>query len=75
MRKRLKIATLPTAQMQQAVERGGKLEDYVQIADIKDEEERRELLKLSEHAILSLAFLARRGDKLKPRKRRLSKLS
>lgn len=46
VRKRLKIATLPTAQMQQAVERGGKLEDYVQIADIKDEEERRELLKV-----------------------------
>lgn len=35
VRKRLKIATLPTEQMQQAVERGGKLEDYVQIADIK----------------------------------------
>ena len=46
VRKRLKIATLPTAQMQQAVERGGKLEDYVQIADIKDAEERRELLKV-----------------------------
>lgn len=46
VRKRLKIATLPTAQMQQAVERGGKLEDYVQIADIKDEQERRELLKV-----------------------------
>lgn len=46
VRKRLKIATLPTEQMQQAVERGGKLEDYVQIADIKDEEERRELLKI-----------------------------
>lgn len=46
VRKRLKIATLPTAQMQQAVERGGKLEDYVQIADIKDEGERRELLKV-----------------------------
>lgn len=46
VRKRLKIATLPTEQMQQAVERGGKLEDYVQIADIKDEEERRELLKV-----------------------------
>lgn len=46
VRKRLKIATLPTEQMQQAVERGGKLEDYVQIADIKDEKERRELLKV-----------------------------
>lgn len=46
VRKRLKIATLPTEQMQQAVERGGKLEDYVQIADIKDAEERRELLKV-----------------------------
>lgn len=46
VRKRLKIATLPTAQMQQAVERGGKLEDYVQIADIKDAEERRKLLKV-----------------------------
>lgn len=46
VRKRLKIATLPTAQMQRAVERGGKLEDYVQIADIKDAEERRELLKV-----------------------------
>lgn len=46
VRKRLKIAALPTEQMQQAVERGGKLEDYVQIADIKDEEERRELLKV-----------------------------
>lgn len=46
VRKRLKIATLPTEQMQQAVERGGKLEDYVQIADIKDEGERRELLKV-----------------------------
>ena len=46
VRKRLKIATLPTEQMQQAAERGGKLEDYVQIADIKDEEERRELLKV-----------------------------
>lgn len=46
VRKRLKIATLPTEQMQQAVERGGKLEDYVQIADIKDERERRELLKV-----------------------------
>lgn len=46
VRKRLKIATLPTAQMQQAVERGGKLEDYVQIADIKDEKERRELLEV-----------------------------
>lgn len=46
VRKRLKIATLPTEQMQQAVERGGKLEDYVQIADIKDTEERRELLKV-----------------------------
>lgn len=45
VRKRLKIATLPTEQMQQAVERGGTLEDYVQIADIKDEEERSELLK------------------------------
>lgn len=45
VRKRLKIATLPTEQMQQAVERGGTLEDYVQIADIKDAEERRELLK------------------------------
>jgi ParB family chromosome partitioning protein len=45
VRKRLKIATLPTEQMQQAVERGGKLEDYVQIADIKDEKERCELLK------------------------------
>lgn len=46
VRKRLKIATLPTEQMQQAVERGGKLEDYVQIADIKNEKERRELLKV-----------------------------
>jgi ParB family chromosome partitioning protein len=46
VRKRLKIAALPTEQMQQAVERGGKLEDYVQIADIKDEEKRRELLKV-----------------------------
>lgn len=46
VRKRLKIATLPTDQMQQAVMRGGKLEDYVQIADIKDEKERRELLKV-----------------------------
>lgn len=46
VRKRLKIATLPTDQMQQAVERGGKLEDYVQIADIKDEKERRKLLKV-----------------------------
>lgn len=46
VRKRLKIATLPTEQMQQAVERGGKLEDYVQIADIKNEEERRKLLKV-----------------------------
>lgn len=46
VRKRLKIATLPTEQMQQAVERGGKLEDYVQIADIKDEKKRRELLKV-----------------------------
>lgn len=46
VRKRLKIATLPTEQMQQAVERGGKLEDYVRIADIKDEGERRELLKV-----------------------------
>ena len=46
VRKRLKIATLPTAQMQQAVERGGTLENYVQIADIKDEKERRELLKV-----------------------------
>lgn len=46
VRKRLKIATLPTEQMQQAVERGGKLEDYVQIADIKDEKERRKLLKV-----------------------------
>lgn len=46
VRKRLKIAALPTEQMQQAVERGGKLEDYVQIADIKDAEERRELLKV-----------------------------
>ncbi len=46
VRKRLKIATLPTEQMQRAVERGGKLEDYVQIADIKDEKERRELLKV-----------------------------
>ncbi|MFR1406588.1 MAG: ParB/RepB/Spo0J family partition protein, partial [Acutalibacteraceae bacterium] len=46
VRKRLKIATLPTEQMQQAVERGGKLEDYVRIADIKDEKERRELLKV-----------------------------
>ena len=46
VRKRLKIATLPTEQMKQAVERGGKLEDYVQIADIKDEKERRELLKV-----------------------------
>ncbi len=45
VRKRLKIATLPTEQMQQAVERGGTLEDYVQIADIKDEKERCELLK------------------------------
>jgi len=45
VRKRLKIATLPTEQMQRAVERGGTLEDYVQIADIKDEKERRELLK------------------------------
>lgn len=45
VRKRLKIATLPTDQMQQAVERGGTLEDYVQIADIKDAKERRELLK------------------------------
>lgn len=45
VRKRLKIATLPTEQMQQAVERGGTLEDYVQIADIKDAKERRELLK------------------------------
>lgn len=45
VRKRLKIATLPTKQMQQAVERGGKLEDYVQIADIKNEKERCELLK------------------------------
>lgn len=45
VRKRLKIATLPTEQMQQAVERGGKLEDYVQIADIKNEKERCELLK------------------------------
>lgn len=32
--------------MQQAVERGGKLEDYVRIADIKDEKEHRELLKV-----------------------------
>lgn len=31
VRKRLKIATLPTEQMQQAVERGGKLEDYVRM--------------------------------------------
>lgn len=46
VRKRLKIATLPTEQMQRAVERGGKLEDYVRIADIKDEKERRELLKV-----------------------------
>lgn len=46
VRKRLKIATLPTEQMQQAVERGGKLEDYVRIADIKDEKKRRELLKV-----------------------------
>lgn len=45
VRKRLKIATLPTEQMQRAVERGGTLEDYVQIADIKDAKERRELLK------------------------------
>lgn len=45
VRKRLKIATLPAEQMQQAVERGGKLEDYVQIADIKNEKERCELLK------------------------------
>lgn len=45
VRKRLKIATLPTEQMQRAVERGGTLEDYVQIADIKDKKERRELLK------------------------------
>lgn len=46
VRKRLKIATLPAEQMQSAVERGGKLEDYVQIADIKDEKERRKLLKV-----------------------------
>ncbi len=46
VRKRLKIATLPTEQMQQAVERGGTLENYVQIANIKDEKERRELLKV-----------------------------
>ena len=46
VRKRLKIATLPTEQMQRAVERGGKLEDYVQIADIKNEKERCELLKV-----------------------------
>jgi ParB family chromosome partitioning protein len=46
VRKRLKIATLPTEQMQKAVERSGKLEDYVQIADIKDEKKRRELLKV-----------------------------
>lgn len=46
VRKRLKIATLPTEQMQQAVERGGTLENYVQIADIKDEKERRKLLKV-----------------------------
>lgn len=46
VRKRLKIATLPTEQMQQAVERGGTLEDYVQIADIKNEEERRKLLEV-----------------------------
>lgn len=45
VRKRLKIATLPTKQMQQAVERGGKLEDYVQIADKKNEKERCELLQ------------------------------
>lgn len=45
VRKRLKIATLPTEQMQQAVERGGTLEDYVQIADIKNEKERCKLLK------------------------------
>lgn len=45
VRKRLKIATLPTEQMQQAVERGGTLEDYVRIADIKNEKERCELLK------------------------------
>lgn len=45
VRKRLKIATLPTEQMQRAVERGGTLDDYVQIADIKDAKERRELLK------------------------------
>lgn len=46
VRKRLKIATLPAEQMQRAVKRGGKFEDYVQIADIKDEKERRELLKV-----------------------------
>lgn len=46
VRKRLKIATLPAEQMQKAVERSGKLEDYVQIADIKDEKKRRELLKV-----------------------------
>ena len=75
VRKRLKIATLPTEQMQQAVERGGKLEDYVQIADIKDEKERRELLKKVGTRDLSSALLVRRIDKLKPRKCRLSKPS
>lgn len=45
VRKRLKIATLPTEQMQQAVERGGTLDDYVKVAEIKDEKCRKQLLQ------------------------------
>lgn len=45
VRKRLKIATLPAEQMQAAVEQGGTLDDYVKVAELKDEKRRKELLK------------------------------
>lgn len=44
VRKRLKIATLPAEQMQRAVKRGGKLDDYVKVAEIKNEKQRKALL-------------------------------
>jgi len=44
VRKRLKIATLPAEQMQSAVERGGTLDDYVKVAEIKNEKQRKALL-------------------------------
>lgn len=44
VKKRLKIATLPAEDLRAAMDRGGTLEQYVAIAEIKDEKKRKSLL-------------------------------